>query len=369
MDFILSSRLVNSELIAEEGELKMPAYPRSEIIKQDRVGVYHVTTRCVQQMFLLGEDYLTGRDFSYRKEWIITWLKSLADVFLIDVCAFSLLDNHVHLILRNRPDLLASLSDTEVAERLARLYSGDRRLIDLPTHSKQDVLDGFLYNDKLLARKKSDLADISVFMKVWEEAVSRRANQEMKKTGHFWQGRFSSQVLEDDAAMLACCAYVDLNPLRAGIVDLPEMSEFTSLRIRLPDTITNIGESYSSPISKTGMPSENWLAPIFSDEGTLAERSNFSLRMTTSEYFQVIDDYSRRSHRGKVSSIDNSVQSILERLGIRPTMWQSGITNFGRWFRRVVGSPDSIQEHNRLNNWKWSRGITASKRLFSSKSE
>lgn len=344
----------------------MPAYPRSKIIKQNKVGVYHVTTRCVQQMFLLGLDYLTGRDYGHRKTWIITWLKSLADVFLVDVCAFSILDNHVHLILRNRPDQLEELTDKDVASRLARLYSGERRLVELPEIADPDVVKKYLNNKRLLAKKRGDLADISVFMKVWEEAVSRRANKEMKKTGHFWQGRFSSQVLEDDAAILACCAYVDLNPLRAGIVHLPELSEFTSLRVRLQESISRLGKNYVSPICKAGMPTEQWLAPIFVDECESNTEDNPALGVSTLEYFQLLDEYSRRPHRGKTSGINPTSKSILERVGIRPKLWLIGIKSFGKWFQRVVGKPESIRIHNEEQGRQWSRGITNCKALFSS---
>ncbi|MFL2870678.1 MAG: transposase [Pirellulaceae bacterium] len=343
----------------------MPAYPRCKIIKQDRVGVYHVTTRCVQQMFLLGMDYLTGNDYGHRKSWIITWLKSLADVFLVDVCAFSILDNHVHLILRNRPDQLEELSDQDVANRLARLYSGERRLIELPEIADPDVVKKYLNNRRLIKKKRGDLTDISVFMKVWEEAISRRANKEMKKTGHFWQGRFSSQVLEDDAAILACCAYVDLNPFRAGIVHLPELSEFTSLRIRLQESISRLGENYASPVCEVGMPDVKWLAPIFKDENESSTRSKSALNVSTSEYFQLLDEYSRKPHRGKETGIDPKSKSILERVGICPNMWLVGIKSFGKWFQRVVGKPESIRIHNEDQGRHWSRGITNCKALFS----
>ena len=82
---------------------------------------------------------------------------------------------------------------------------------------------------ELAATYRARLPDLSWYMRVLNESIARQANAEDGAKGHFWEGRFKSQALLDEQALLAVMAYVDLNPVRAGMADDLESSAHTSM--------------------------------------------------------------------------------------------------------------------------------------------
>ena len=100
----------------------MPTYARSQIVVEDMVGVYHCIARCVRRAFLCGIDPYSGQDYSHRKEWVLDRLRELAGLFAIEVCGYSVMSNHLHLVLRNRPDIAEQWSADEIALRWCRVF-------------------------------------------------------------------------------------------------------------------------------------------------------------------------------------------------------------------------------------------------------
>ena len=100
----------------------MPRVNRTEICATDEIQVFHLINRCVRRTFLCGEDVNTGKDYSHRKEWIRSRLEELAGILALDVMSFAVLSNHLHVVVRTRPDLVKSWSDEEVALRWWRLF-------------------------------------------------------------------------------------------------------------------------------------------------------------------------------------------------------------------------------------------------------
>lgn len=135
-------------------------------------------------------------------------------------------------VLHVRPDIANNWTELDVVTRWRRVFKGtlfSQRFV------RGDPLLKAEY--RVLKRDikvwRSRLTDISWYMRIVNESIARQANEEDNCTGRFWEGRFKSQALLDDGALLACMAYVDLNPVRAKIANTPEKSEFTSINKRI----------------------------------------------------------------------------------------------------------------------------------------
>lgn len=95
----------------------MPRLNRTKICVADDVQAFHLINRCVRRTFLCGKEKRSGKDYSHRKEWIRERLEELAGIFGIDILAFTVLSNHLHVVVRTRPDIVQQWSDDEVAMR------------------------------------------------------------------------------------------------------------------------------------------------------------------------------------------------------------------------------------------------------------
>jgi len=226
----------------------MAAEPRSVLFDRKESGIYHCYNRCVRRASLCGVDHLTGKSYSHRKDWIADRLAYLARGFAIDVLDFCAMDNHLHLLLRNRPDLVELWNDREVAERWIHLCPSEleklekqqaRRLAAglVSATAIADVREHYLktmMNDQAeMPVLRGRLSDISWLMKLLCENIARQANREDEVTGKFWESRFQSDRILDEANALACSMYINLNPVRAQIAVAPEECSHTSLGIRM----------------------------------------------------------------------------------------------------------------------------------------
>ena len=240
----------------------MPRRNRRDIFDPNRIGVYHCTQRCVRRAFLCGRDARTGKSFDHRRGWIQDRLKELVGGFAFDVLAYCVMENHVHVVIRNRPDILEQWNDEKVVANWRKFYPGTEKSQSKKEGSEESPIEPPMPTKEECAKFRQRLGSISWFMRSLSEPIARRANQEDDSTGHFWEGRFKSQILADETAILACCVYVDLNPIRARLALTPEESLYTSLRARLLRHYA--GEGYTLV---TGVDTfDDWLAPVEIDE-------------------------------------------------------------------------------------------------------
>jgi hypothetical protein len=105
----------------------VPRLARGEYLNPGEIQIVHACQRCVRRAFSCGTDEQTGKSFEHRREWIRQRLEFLASVFGIDCLTYTVMSNHVHLILRSRPDVVAAWSDDDVARRWLRLFPKPRK--------------------------------------------------------------------------------------------------------------------------------------------------------------------------------------------------------------------------------------------------
>jgi REP element-mobilizing transposase RayT len=300
------------------------------VIDETEVGAYHVWTRTVRRAFLTGVDPQTGVDYSYRKELIERRLEALSSVFAIDCADFTVLDNHLHLILRNRPDIVAGWTDEEVARRWLRLQRSALELHDEPT---PEQIAQFVADRERVAKARKSLSCISDFMGALKEAIAVVCNLVDRCTGNFWQGRFRARRLADVAELLVCSLYVNMNPIRAGLAQTPETAEHTSTYARMQDRRSG----------DPNLPSSGWLSPVHVDgdgyDGVGARRraSNKGfLDVSFVEFLQLLDALVRRERIERSGGTSQDLPPVLERLGVTASQWEHAVTATSRRFAREL---------------------------------
>jgi hypothetical protein len=189
-----------------------------------------------------------------------------------------------------------------------------------------------------VAHWREQLTNLSRWMGYLNEKIAREANKEDGCTGRFWEGRFKSQALLDDTALLQCMAYVDLNPVRAGIAKTPEASPYTSLRHRL-----------SHPVNR--------LVPFLSTDSESFPTTAEPIPLFFSEYIDLIDWTGRIIRDDKRGAIPDSYPPILDRLDTSQQQWIRAMTPQKQWLQRAVGSTDKIKAYCRAigQRWLWQR--------------
>jgi len=184
-----------------------------------------------------------------------------------------------------------------------------------------------------IAIYRSRLCDISWFMRCLNEPIARQANQEDNCTGRFWEGRFKSQALLDEAAVLACMTYVDYSllkesPIRAQLADTPEQSDHTSIQLRIRAALK--GEQPSN------------LLPFIGNE---CDNQPNGIAFSLTDYLELVDDTGRIIRNDKRGHISENSAKILNRLNIPRDNWLKLTTEFGKLFHGPVGTLQELTDY------------------------
>lgn len=183
--------------------------------------------------------------------------------------------------------------------------------------------------------------------------------EEGEGLGKFWQSRYKAVRILDEETLLACAAYVDLNPIRAALAETLETSDYTSVQRRIASFQTNMNSSTPNP-SATHR-ADDFLSPIAIDErndplGPQRSRSRKRcsdkgfLAMSEADYLTILDWLARNTVAGKRGATPEDAPKIFERLGIDAAIWSEMVKDFGRSFKNVAGKPTSIEQTRSLQS-------------------
>ena len=317
--------------------------PRKELISFADTPYYHITSRCVRRAFLCGVDHYSGQSYEHRRQWIVDRIRLLSSLFAIDVCAYAVMSNHYHLVLKLCPDQLADVSEEQIMDRWCALFKGPLLV--------QRYRDG----ESLSAPERSSVSDIanvwrhklssiSWFMRCLNQPIAQQANREDKCTGKFWESRFTSQALKTEEALLSCMAYVDLNPIRAGTAASPETSSYTSIQERIQPSF-ELQQAVDAQCQCGDLRDFNVrLKPLLNFEGCLLNHNQTDHLFTFHDYLELVDWTGRFIRNDKRSYIDHKFPPILNRLKIPRDQWNQNTTQFeaihARRFNRL--KPNAI---------------------------
>ncbi len=389
----------------------MPRAKREEQFTADEVCLVHVTHRCVRRAYLTGVDKVTGEDHSERREWIRRRAESLASVFAIDLLQYATMENHVHLIVRNRPDVVDQMTDEEVAIRWLKVYPG-KRLDDCLAQASESEVQMLLQNPQKLARCRRNLSDISWFMRSLAEPIARRANREDECTGHFWEGRFGAKRILDEAGLLACAVYVDLNPIRAAMAETPAEAAYTSAYDRfhgeqgaeiesaafdlVPVSNEQAGEEIrNTPVdqlqekrreqrqnpTKRRVRRDGWLArltlnkdvlggqPEVHTDGLRASDKGF-LNLEWQDYWQLVCWTAAQTIGKATVELPAHLTKCLAKIGVDLSQWSDLMQNFRQYFggANCIGTSASMAADAQRVGRRWHRGQRAVAGLFTATS-
>lgn len=326
---------------------------RSKQVSLEITPYYHCVSRCVRRAFLCGKDALTKKSFEHRRDWLENKLLTVSQSFMIDIVSYAVMSNHYHVILCVDKEGAKNLAAQEVIARWHQLFNGNDLSKAYIEGEKLEPFQQESLNTYIEVWRKR-LTDISWLMRTVNEAIARLANQEDNCTGRFWEGRFKSQALLDEKALLACMAYVDLNPFRANMASNLEDSDYTSIQRRLNKDRSSIKQS-SQIQSKLDLFSFNKKSSDELDDKIRCLPFNFA------DYISLLE-WTMAKIRKSPNSIAKA--SLLTKHAFNEDLWVYSVQNFESQFKTLVGGLISLKSACSFFKFKRTVGITACQRLI-----
>jgi len=176
---------------------------------------YHVVSRVVDKRFIFN---------AKEKNHFRRWMRKLEAFCGVEVVTFCLMSNHFHLLVRV-PDResMPRLTKERLLELLPILYDASQRLGIEQEIARATASDDPTWLAGILERFESRRYNLASFVKDLKQRFTRWFNRENGRKGTLWEDRYKSVLVEgSERALLTIAAYIDLNPVRAGMVARPE---------------------------------------------------------------------------------------------------------------------------------------------------
>jgi len=177
----------------------MPRTSRMTIT--DEKAIYHVMSRTALDGFPLKD---------VEKDFLLDLIRRLSKLYFVEILGFCIMGNHFHLLAKMFPEF--NFTDDDIKKRYVEFYG-----------------DEGAFAEGRLPYWRHKLSNLSEFIREIKVGFARYYNRRHNRRGYFWGDRFKSVIVENGETLINCLAYIDLNPLRAGLVDRPEEYRWNSL--------------------------------------------------------------------------------------------------------------------------------------------
>ena len=316
-------------------------FARAVTLPHGSRGTFHVITRCARRAFLFGE----GRE--HRRGWLAASLADTIPHFGLDLLSYAIMSNHVHLIVRLRPERVDDWSVTEAARHALSVFPARSGWQNEALPMTTALIEGHAAHKVWLKQQRERLTSLSWFMRVVKQAISRRANAEDECRGHFWESRFHHVALLDEAAVIACMVYVDLNPIRARMAKTIAKSSYTGGRGRLllsEQADDGAWEPGEKALAKR-MISTRSVAPVHPVTGD--EQTSW---LNGPNYLRILDSTIAAIAGAPKSAWHGHLMNACSHLAIDVDRWRSVMGEGGRFCGTALGAADTrrqLAEHVR----------------------
>ena len=301
---------------------------RSKQVSLQDTCYYHLISRCVRRAYLCGEDSHTKQSYEHRRQWMVDRIRFLTAVFAIDVAAYAVMSNHYHLVVYIDESEALAWSEEEVCQRWQQLYH-THPLVERLQKGQSSCQAEEDKAHHIINEWRSRLSDLSWLMRNVNEHIARKANAEDNCKGRFWEGRFKSQALLDEKAVLACMAYVDLNPIRAKMADSVQTAQYTSIFERIHDKASDIDNKTELPFT---------LKPLLGFIGNENKDSPKGIAFSILDYLTLVEATGKIISADKRGSLNKNASALLIQLGINSDDWLQLAEHFGKQYHQAVGS-------------------------------